>query len=369
MASHGIPRTAAAAERSERTEQARQKELQQIEQYKQLVAQVNAKVAEKQYTDDALALTSKLLAQNPEYYTIWNHRRVILQHIFGNAQISSSAESEDPAKVQQTVLEYIAEDLRFTIPLLMKFPKCYWIWNHRQWLLQQSTELLQEPQAQRLWQEEHGLVGKMLSRDSRNFHGWSYRRFVVAHLETLPSEDGKTTSMIEPEFDYTTKMINTNLSNFSAWHNRTKLIPRLLDERKADEETRRRFLKAEFELIQKALYTDPYDQSLWFYHANLMSALEDTTPRSARIILELDNDIRQEFVEEEFESIKDMLDGAEDCKWIYQALLDTAVALKQLKEGSDGGFDDEMAGWLSELRKLDPLRSGRWDDLSKKLKL
>ncbi|KAK7544605.1 uncharacterized protein J3D65DRAFT_563914 [Phyllosticta citribraziliensis] len=369
MASHGVPRTAAAAERTERTEQARQKERQQIEQYKGLVALVNAKVADKQYTEEALALTSKLLSQNPEYYTVWNHRRVILQDIFRNAQGKEAVESEGLSTAQQTILGYIADDLRFTIPLLMKFPKCYWIWNHRQWLLQQSTELLPQSQARGLWQEELGLVGKMLSRDSRNFHGWSYRRFVVARLEALPSEDGQKTSMTEPEFEYTTKMINTNLSNFSAWHNRTKLIPRLLDERSADEETRRKFLKAEFELIQKALYTDPYDQSLWFYHANLMSALDEATPQNARIIFNLDRNVRQEFVEEELESIKDMLDGAEDCKWIYRALLDTAVALKQLREGNNVELDEEMAEWLSELRKLDPLRSGRWDDLSKKLKL
>jgi geranylgeranyl transferase type-2 subunit alpha len=48
--------------------------------------------------------------------------------------------------------------------------------------------------------------------------------------------------MVESEFEYTTKMINANLSNFSAWHNRSKLIPRLLDERNADAAKRRKFL-------------------------------------------------------------------------------------------------------------------------------
>ena len=48
--------------------------------------------------------------------------------------------------------------------------------------------------------------------------------------------------MTEQEFEYTTKMINSNLSNFSAWHNRSKLIPRLLGERNADHKSRRKFL-------------------------------------------------------------------------------------------------------------------------------
>lgn len=49
-------------------------------------------------------------------------------------------------------------------------------------------------------------------------------------------------SMVEEEFAYTTKMINANLSNFSAWHNRSKLIPRYLNERSVSHEERKKFL-------------------------------------------------------------------------------------------------------------------------------
>lgn len=83
-------------------------------------------------------------------------------------------------------------------------------------------------------------MSKMLIKDRRNFHAWGYRRTVVATLESEVL-DGK--SMVESEFAYTTKMINGDLSNFSAWHNRTNLIPRLLDERSADDEARQKFLE------------------------------------------------------------------------------------------------------------------------------
>lgn len=84
-------------------------------------------------------------------------------------------------------------------------------------------------------------MGKMLVKDSRNFHGWGYRRKVVAELESSKL-DGQ--SMAETEFEYTTRMIHGDkgLSNFSAWHRRSKLIPRLLDERNADDTARRQFL-------------------------------------------------------------------------------------------------------------------------------
>lgn len=93
-------------------------------------------------------------------------------------------------------------------------------------------------------------MGKMLTHDSRNFHGWSYRRTVVEQLESdalaTESQEGEgrisSSGMVEEEYSYTTRMVRTSLSNFSAWHNRSKLIPRLLDERKADESARRKFL-------------------------------------------------------------------------------------------------------------------------------
>ena len=73
--------------------------------------------------------------------------------------------------------------------------------------------------------------------------GWGYRRTVVAALEGKSFDsDDMPHSMVEEEFEYTTRMIHSNLSNFSAWHNRSKLIPRLLGEREADDDDKRSFL-------------------------------------------------------------------------------------------------------------------------------
>lgn len=120
----------------------------------------------------------------------------------------------------------------------MEFPKCYWIWKYRSWLLQEAIGRLEPAVARRVWEDELGLDTKMLTKDRRNFHAWGYRRNVVKHLESA-ALDGK--SMVEPEFEFTTKMIRVDLSNFSAWHNRSKLTLRLLEERGADEIARRKF--------------------------------------------------------------------------------------------------------------------------------
>lgn len=198
------------------------------------------KIHTRQLDVETLDLTSKLLTWNPEYYTIWNHRRLIIQRL-----LSEPATQEESGNLpHKMTASRITDDLAFLLPLLRKFPKCYWIWNYRLWLLGEATSRLPTHEAPAFWQQELMLASKMLSLDSRNFQGWGYRRTVVAALESMTaSSDDAPSSIIQNEFDYTTKMINANLSNFSAWHNRSKLIPKLLNERQAEHKTRCKFLE------------------------------------------------------------------------------------------------------------------------------
>ncbi|KAE8450862.1 hypothetical protein EG329_005775 [Mollisiaceae sp. DMI_Dod_QoI] len=421
MASHNVVRPATIVPR---TEQERIEELREIKQYRELEDLIKAKIAERQYTIEVLELTSKLLKKNPEYYTIWNvRRRLLIYGLFSKPSDSSSLSTEsqntfqtgipitssaksfssssissevssatppNPASQSHgkngTTLDIIKADLDFLFPLMLKYPKCYWLWKYRVWLLEEANKRLEANVARELWIRELGLVGKMLVKDSRNFHGWGYRRKVVSELEN-PKLSGK--SMVESEFEYTTKMIHGDkgLSNFSAWHRRSKLIPRLLDERNADDAARRKFLddgnalwarplvffilmSLEFDLIISAMYTDsyPYAQSAWFYHQFLMTTLIDYVGH-ATITPNFTPLDRSEYVTRQLAILKDMLDGAEDCKWIYNALIEYTIALCQMEERDpDCDEKQDCKAWLAELRKLDPMRSGRWDDLEESLR-
>lgn len=95
----------------------------------------------------------------------------------------------------------------------------------------------------------------MLTLDSRNFHGWGYRRLVVETLKQLGTSD-ESKSMTRKEFDYAKKMVSANLSNFSAWHYRTKLILRLLEEQSATDEERRKTLDDGKESLAGNLWRD-----------------------------------------------------------------------------------------------------------------
>lgn len=77
---------------------------------------------------------------------------------------------------------------------------------------------------------------------------------------------------------------------------------------------------------------------------------------------------RIDYVTRQIEVLKDMLDGAEDCKWIYNALIEYTQSLCVMEERMPH-LDEkkDCMTWLMELKKLDPLRTGRWTDLEKTL--
>ena len=82
---------------------------------------------------------------------------------------------------------------------------------------------------------------------------------------------------------------------------------------------------------------------------------------------DLSADERLDYVSRQIASLLDMLDGAEDCKWIYQSLLQLCVIHKRNSGTWPTTQEQDMPKWIEELRKLDPLRAGRWTDLKKDL--
>lgn len=122
----------------------------------------------------------------------------------------------------------------------------------------------------------------------------------------------------------------------------------------------------ELELIERALWAGSEDQSLWFYHQYLMCTF-DPKYAAGSMVPELTGAERTAYVSKEIKKVREMLDGAEDCKWIYQSLIHLSLLYQEL--GNDWL---EEAGhldvYVDELIKLDPLRLGRWNDLKRQIK-
>lgn len=57
-------------------------------------------------------------------------------------------------------------------------------------------------------------------------HAWNYRRYVLASIPVRRSD--------QSELAYTTRKIEANFSNFSAWHQRSKVLASLWESGKMD---------------------------------------------------------------------------------------------------------------------------------------
>ena len=114
------------------------------------------------------------------------------------------------------------------------------------------------------------------------------------------------------------------------------------------------------------MYTDsfPYAQSAWFYYQFLMTTL--TNPAGYQVITPAFNDRdRIAYVQKQLQELTDLLDGAEDCKWTYGALIEYTLALGRLEDRElEIPERDKCHKWLQELKALDPARERRWTDLA-----
>ena len=71
---------------------------------------------------------------------------------------------------------------------------------------------------------------------------------------------------------------------------------------------------------------------------------------------------RLSYVKAEQEFIEDLLEDAEDSKWVYQALMECAIIESRLSGSLTVEAKKNIDQWLQKLDELDPLRHGRWKD-------
>lgn len=326
-----------------------EKDQAKIVHYKKLQQDLLRSNKAEEYTLERLGKTTELLALNPEFYTIWNYRREILLDLFNKKELDLKTSLED--------------DLKLVLQQLKKFPKCYWIWNHRAWCLGK----LQEAKMAN-WDFELGIVSKLLEMDSRNFHGWQYRRFVVQNIEQNSKE---ILSINLKEFDYTTTKINKNISNFSAWHNRSKLIIKIYHLTKESNtnvesetitlfENPLKLLQHELNLIKTGMFMDSDDTSIWLYLLWLLTEplFVDYLKKENQYIPLLQEQLKT--VEELNELEKDDHINNWDNVWCLKSIIVIKGLIKQ--QNNETLIDDEIKSMLQKLIEYDPLRKGRYLD-------
>ena len=168
----------------------------------------------------------------------------------------------------------------------------------------------------------------------------------------------------QDEFDFTTRKIQQNFSNYSAWHYRSELLLKsgeiedLLEKGKApctfyllsyiiNHYNACVGVVVELALVQKAVYTEPGDQSAWMYHHWLIGKGNS---------LIRDPDKRNSILAQELRNVQELHELEPDCKWPLFAL---TLLLLKMKE-----YDEEAVREnLKRLEELDPLRKGHYATL------
>ncbi|KAJ3357097.1 CAAX geranylgeranyltransferase alpha subunit [Entophlyctis luteolus] len=138
-----------------------------------------------------LELTAAIIAINPAHYTVW--------------------------KVRQDCLAAVSADLRHELEYATRIGldnhKNYQVWHHREVvvsaILEDPTILADEDTLEKLFASEIAYLNEQMELDSKNYHAWSYRQWLV-----------KRFNIWHRELADVNHLIDLDLRNNSAWNHR-----------------------------------------------------------------------------------------------------------------------------------------------------
>jgi len=249
-------------------------------------------------------LIGKMLRSNPDFYTLWNYRREVLQSQCAAAglPLAEALAQRGASKVEGAGDLLVQAELSLTADCIKKNPKSYGAWFHRQWMI---TYFEFDPKA------ELDLCALLLNADQRNFHCWNYRRFVA----TLSGASAQS------EFEFSTLKLNENFSNYSAFHHRSVYITQLATTDAAFQH----LVTTELSLVENAVYTEPDDQSAWWYRQFLLTWMMRGGGSGG---VKGDPAWIRQTLQQQVELLDGLLEVEASCRWAVEAALHTVRLLK-----------------------------------------
>jgi len=306
---HGVRKTV-------KTTEEKEAEAEKVRNYRQLLEFLRQKRKENDTSTQVMQQIAQLLRVNPDSYSFWNFRRnIILESL------------KDCENYDEKLKKMIQSELDLTAVCIRKNPKSYHSWHHRKWVVLYDTVDLEA---------ELELCRIFLNADERNFHCWNYRQF-IAQKAQIP---------ISREFAFTTEKITTNFSNYSAFHYRSKLLP-LMTEICVTER-----LVAEFEIVHQAVFTEPDDQSAWWYHQFLIQWAKNESLKGSITTEEFISRLR-----EEINQINSLLEVEDSCKWALVTLASLSTYLTEyVEEDEKNNLKQQIQEMYEKIISLDPMQ-------------
>lgn len=266
--------------------------------------------------EDILSITEEVLLCNADFITAWSKRREAISCFIkdGNEDLISLL---------------LQKELLLNLSCLKTNPKSYSAWYHRHCLIDLISKCCSGNHTiNSIIYAELKLSSKLLDVDSRNFHCWNYRTFLVNKM-----------GLWEEEIDFCKRSITLNFSNRSAWHHKERLIPLDPSKRWRSEEG----IREELLFLRNVYFTEPNDESCWGY---LRWFLMEWAPQV------LGNEKGISLIKEECEHLHTLIEIDAD------SIL-AIITLLRLRRYLLGDVDD----LINLLKKIDPGRISYWNSM------
>jgi len=262
-----------------------------------------------------LDLTFLCLKENPKSYSVWFHRRCVLDEMasnsgnvddlknnVGNLDLGPEVENLGPE------VENLGPEVENSEPES----------KPDQFKTDPKTPNLTPITPHPCYKKELQTVDWYLNLDQRNFHAWDHRRWLITKLNRS----------VDQELTVTKTLIDKDFSNHSAWHYRSSLL-----KQKHGEKLNIEAIKSELTYVTNAFYVDPEDQAGWIYYDWLLSICPES------------------LIEAQVVSLQDLDECEPGSKY---------VMLKLLKIGGDRVDRKKL---VSELIRIDKQRRNYYETL------
>jgi geranylgeranyl transferase type-2 subunit alpha len=144
-----------------------------------------------------------------------------------------------------------------------------------------------------------------------------------------------------------------NFSNYSAFHHRTTYLPRVIAAQGGGGEAELELLRGELDMVQQSIFTEPDDQTAWWYLQYLMGWAGRMGPA-----------VHHELLREQADAIRGLLEEADVERPYRWAVLALADILRRLGGEMENA---EAIALYTKLMELDPDHRQRYESLLRRL--
>jgi len=373
-----------------------------------------------------LKLTAHCLQRNPKSYSAWFHRKWALVY-FMNGSTSQQEHWTNMKAILQSELELCVQFLQLD-------ERNFHCWNFRRFVVgllgssggsdvtttsendgevnnddDEPTTTSAVDNFSGSWsawmhqieeEDKEAWMGPQISQNACRAVGMSTGSkdgSSDAVKSTTPLSKRELEKIIMNEWDFSTAKIQDNFSNGSAFHYRSKLLPLVLEFRSSGDSASSpseayeaiSLARDEWDaILLDAIFTEPDDQTIWFYHRFIVTWAR----RNTVVVDGADAEVTEEFeglLYDMVDSIQELIDVEKEdsfegntqdrheskgakCKWAY---LGMHLVLSTLLEFKSNELDDEdkielrerAKECLDELMRIDPDRRERYQILESKL--